>query len=1147
MDSVKPKAKCGAEATAPAGPARLGVTEIRERLREKKGPEFWRSLDELAGTPEFEGMVHREFPRYASEWPEGFSRRRFLQLTSASLALAGLTGCTKQDVERIVPYVRQPEQIIPGKPLYFATALTLGGYAQGVLAESHMGRPTKIEGNPDHPASLGATDVFSQAATLTLYDPDRSQTLLRAGRPGTWGNFVGELSATLRSLQPLGGEGLRLLTGTVTSPTLADQIRRLLTAFPRARWHRWEPAAPHQAQTAAVRAFGRPLEQIYDFTQADVVLTIGSDVLCHGPAGVRYAHDFAAKRRVRANGNMAMNRLYAVESVPANSSTVADHRLQLPPDQLEAFTLALAQALGVAGGGGATLTDENARTWVRVVAEDLRAHAGRSLVVADEYLSPAAQVLIHGINQALGNTGRTVSYIEPVEADPVDHLQSLRALVADMSAGRVDTLVMLDGVNPVYTAPADLRFAGALQEVRLRVHHGLYQDETSDFCHWHVNAAHELESWSDARSFDGTVTILQPLIDPLYEGRTAHEVLSALSNRPDSTSYDLVRDFWSRRLAGLAAGFDGRVTGETGGLATTLGMGGFSGTIGDAGSMTRGAGSGAGTGLDAGQSSGGQVSQGGTAGAEGLLRSGVSDTASGAADTTGSVASGAGAPAAPEGTGAAATPAGFETAWRRVLNAGFVPNTAARRVPAAVAGGAVQQAAGEIAAAARDRGEGRVTLLVRPDPTVWDGRFAWNAWLQELPKPISKLTWDNALLLSPRTAERLKVDFHETVAISAGGRELRGVAVWVLPGMADDTALLTLGYGRRKAGKGTGAGFDAYALRASNALWTVPGVEIRPLGGHYTLACTQNHHLIRGDEVNEDAEAGEQAMKRHVVRTGTLEQFRQNPDFIREQRHVPADDMTMYPNYKYDGHAWGMAIDLSVCTGCSSCTIACQAENNIPVVGKEQVLAGREMHWLRVDRYFYGDLDAPQIHNQPVPCMHCETAPCEVVCPVAATVHSDEGLNDMVYNRCVGTRYCSNNCPYKVRRFNFLRYAPKDDPLLAMAMNPDVTVRMRGVMEKCTYCVQRIEQAKIESKVERTPIPANWLKTACQQACPTGAIVFGDQNDESWEVAQWKADPLNYGLLEEINTRPRTTYLAKLRNPNPALEPAVKGSEHGHA
>ena len=1135
MDSVKRKGKCGAEAAAPAGPGRLDVSELRQRLTEKKGPEFWRSLDELSGTPEFQEMLHREFPRYASEWPEGFSRRRFLQLSSASLALAGLAGCTKQPIEKIVPYVRQPEQIIPGKPLFFATALTLGGYATGVLAESHIGRPTKIEGNPDHPASLGATDVFAQAAILTLYDPDRSQTPLRAGRQDTWGRFVGEMSATLRSLQALGGEGLRILTGTVTSPTLASQMQTLLTAFPRARWHRWEPAAPHQAQAAARRAFGAPLEAVYDFTQADVVLTVGSDTLCHGPAGVRYSHDFASRRRVRGD-NPNMNRLYAVESVPANSSTVADHRLQLPPDQLEAFLLALAQVLGVAGvaapPGTAPLADPTAQKWVQAVSADLRAHAGRSAVVADEYLSTATQVLVHGINQALGNIGRTVNFIEPVEAAPVDHVQSIRELAADMHAGRVDTLVMLDGVNPVYTAPADLRFAEALQKVRLRVHHGLYQDETSVYCHWHVNAAHELESWGDARSFDGTVSILQPLIDPLYEGKTAHEVLSAFSNRPDSTSYDIVREFWSGRLAGLAAGFSGQPGSESGGLQTTLGMGGFSGTIGDAGSMSRSAGQNT---DGQGQNTDGQVNQGRATG----------DTAAGAAGTTGSVASGAGAPAAGAATGTAA--AGFETAWRRVLNAGIVPNTAARPASAAVNGGAVQQAAGEIAAAARNRAEGRVTLLFRPDPTVWDGRFASNAWLQELPKPISKLVWDNALFLSPRTAERLKVSYHETVTVAAGGRELKDVAVWILPGMADDTAYLTLGYGRKNAGKGTGQGFNAYALRTSNALWSLPGVEIRPLGGRYELACTQNHHLI-GDEVNEDAEATEQAMKRRIIRTGTLEQLRADPDFIQEHREKPPEGLTMYPNYVFEGHSWGMAIDLSVCTGCSSCVIACQSENNIPVVGKEQVLAGREMHWLRIDRYFWGDLDAPLIHNQPLPCMHCETAPCEVVCPVAATVHSDEGLNDMVYNRCVGTRYCSNNCPYKVRRFNFLRYAPKDDPLLAMAMNPDVTVRMRGVMEKCTYCVQRIEQAKIESKVEGEPIPPNWLKTACQQACPTGAIVFGDQNDPDWEVTQWKASPLHYGLLEELNTRPHTTYLAKLRNPNPALEPpAAKGPEHGHA
>ncbi|HEY9421776.1 MAG TPA: 4Fe-4S dicluster domain-containing protein, partial [Thermoanaerobaculia bacterium] len=443
-----------------------------------------------------------------------------------------------------------------------------------------------------------------------------------------------------------------------------------------------------------------------------------------------------------------------------------------------------------------------------------------------------------------------------------------------------------------------------------------------------------------------------------------------------------------------------------------------------------------------------------------------------------------------------------------------------------------------------------ITLALRPDPTIWDGRYATNAWLQELPKPIIKLVWDNALVLSPNTAQRLGVEYYDVVSLKVGGRSQRA-AVWVLPGMADDTALLTLGYGRQRAGKATGHGFNAYPLRTTRALWTAPGLQIEKTGDRYDLANTQNHHLIGLYNVHEEEEATEQAAKRHVIRTGTLERFRQEPDFIRESREQPAPGMTMYGNYPYNGHAWGMVIDLNTCTGCSACVVACQSENNIPSVGKEQVLKGREMHWLRIDRYFGGDLDSPAIHNQPLPCMHCENAPCEVVCPVAATVHSGEGLNDMVYNRCVGTRYCSNNCPYKVRRFNFLRYAPNQEtPVLTLGQNPDVTVRMRGVMEKCTFCVQRIEQAKIESKVERQPIPPNWLQTACQQACPTRAITFGDLNDEQWEVRQWKDDPLNYGLLEEINTRPRTTYLAKLRNPNPALEPAegaAEGAEHGHA
>jgi molybdopterin-containing oxidoreductase family iron-sulfur binding subunit len=538
-----------------------------------------------------------------------------------------------------------------------------------------------------------------------------------------------------------------------------------------------------------------------------------------------------------------------------------------------------------------------------------------------------------------------------------------------------------------------------------------------------------------------------------------------------------------------------------------------------------------------------------TAGA-GVGTVGTTGTGDAARQTAGTGATGMGGAAGAAGTGAGAG-SGPDAAWRRILHDGVVPGTQLAPASPAVAGGAVQQAAGEILTAVeRARGDAnQVALLFRPDPTIWDGRFFSNNWLQELPKPLSKLTWDNALYLSPRTAERLKVTVQDVVELTWKGRKVEA-AVWIQPGQADNTGLLTLGYGRQKAGVASGSGTNAYALRTSDALWTVPAVGIRKLDKTYVLASTQNHHLL-APSTEEFKTAYEEAQQRHVVLTSTLEELRQDPQVIRKHRHVPAAGDSMYPNWKYDAHEWGMAIDQSVCTGCSSCVIACQAENNVPVVGKEQVLAGREMHWLRVDRYFEGSMDEPRYHHQPLPCMHCENAPCEVVCPVAATVHSDEGLNDMVYNRCVGTRYCSNNCPYKVRRFNFFRYSDKDTPVLAMLYNPDVTVRMRGVMEKCTYCVQRIEQAKIDSKVEGQPIPANRLQTACQQACPTQAIVFGDIKDEAWEVAQWRKDPLSYGLLEELNTRPRTTYMAKLRNPNPALEPAQPaGSERttdGHS
>ncbi|HEV8630647.1 MAG TPA: TAT-variant-translocated molybdopterin oxidoreductase, partial [Thermoanaerobaculia bacterium] len=680
---VQLRRRGAARASAPAG---LDVAEVRRRLAGKRGPELWRSLDELAATPEFEELLHREFPRQASEWIEGadgFSRRRFLQLSGASLALAGLTACTKQPPESIVPYVRQPEEIVPGRPLYFATTLTLRGYGRGVLAESHEGRPTKVEGNPEHPASLGATDPFAQAAVLGLYDPERSQALTQLGRIRTWSAFVQEMGAVARARQAIGGEGLRFLTGAVTSPTLAAQFREIARLFPAARWHRWEPAGAHLARTAARQAFGAPLDAVYDFTRARVILTLDADPLCDGPAAVRYAHDFASQRRARA-ARREMNRLYAVESSPTNTGTLADHRLALPPAQLEEFALLLANRLGVPGVAAALAAapplpvpaprEEPSKlkapsneipSWVVAVAADLRANAGASLVVAGEYASPAVHVLAHAMNQALGNAGATVRYVEAVEADPVDHLASLTELVRDMEADRVEALVILD-CNPVYTAPADLPFAAALAKVPLRVHSGLYADETAGYCHGHVPAAHELESWGDARAFDGTASILQPLIDPLFGGKTPYELLAVFTGKTDATAYDLVRATWQ-------------------------------------------------------------------------------DPAS-----------------APAG---AAMTGDFEAAWRRAVHDGVVPGTAQPPVTPAVAGGAVAQAAAmtvraaqwAAAAASRPVGTGAesLALLFRPDPTVFDGRFAGNAWLQELPKPLTKLTWDNALLLAPATAEAL--------------------------------------------------------------------------------------------------------------------------------------------------------------------------------------------------------------------------------------------------------------------------------------------------------------------------------------------------------------------------------------------------------
>jgi molybdopterin-containing oxidoreductase family iron-sulfur binding subunit len=988
--------------------------------------DFWRALAERTHDPAFEQFLQHEFPALLptlEATTDPVARRTFLKLMGASLALAGATAaCTRQPLEKIVPYVRQPEELVPGRPLFFATTMSLGGAATGLLVESHEGRPTKIEGNPLHPSSLGASDAIAQAAVLGLYDPDRSKTLTYLGEIQTWPAFLGALRAALTAQPPLQGAGVRVLTESINSPTLAAQIRGVLSRLPSAKWHQWDPASRENARAGSKLAFGAYLEAQYRLDQADVVLSLDSDFLASGPGSLRYARDFASRRRPEEAERM--NRFYALETMPTPTGSRADHRLPLKPSEIERAARQIAAAVARPAGGGPTTPASSPSTQkvIDAIAADLRAHAGRSLVIAGDHQPPIVHALAHGMNQALGNVGQTVIYTQAVEAEPVDQLDSLRDLVADMNAGKVDLLVIVGG-NPVYTAPCDLGFADALNRVQLRVHLSLYDDETSALCHWQIPEAHFLEAWSDARGHDGTASIVQPLIAPLYGGKSAHELMAAFTDRPERSAYDLVREFWR------------------------------------------------------------------------------ADAAS-------------------------------EADWRRWLHDGIIPDSAFQAKPARMASPSLLNAA---PASETARG---LELAFRLDPTVLDGRFANNGWLQELPKPITRLTWDNAILLSPATAARLGLGgtpsyqggehgqiVSDIAELRHAGRSLRG-AVFTVIGHPDDCVTVHAGYGRTRGGHlARGAGFNANAIRTSGALWSGAGAELVKTGETYRLACTQYHHLMEG---------------RGLVRAVTRDEYVRDPRSIREGpgiENAPPRTATLYPEIKYEGHKWGMAIDVNACIGCNACVVGCQSENNIPVIGKDEVLRGREMHWIRIDTYYRGPAENPETFFQPVPCMQCENAPCEVVCPVGATVHSHEGLNDMVYNRCVGTRYCSNNCPYKVRRFNYLLYQDWDTPSLKLGRNPDVSVRSRGVMEKCTYCVQRINEAKIDAEKEERRLRDGEIVTACQQACPTQAIVFGDLNDPGSRVAKLQAEERNYSLLGELNTRPRTTYLGALRNVNPELEP----------
>jgi MoCo/4Fe-4S cofactor protein with predicted Tat translocation signal len=965
---------------------------------------MWRSLDELARDASLRDDLAREFPSWRPQYDA--DRRAFLKLMSASLALAGLAGCTREPQEKILPYVDAPRGQVAGEPRFYATANAVGGFATGVLVETNMGRPTKIEGNPLHPASLGSTDVFAQASVLELWDPDRSQAVTHRGEVSTWQAFGVALQRRLHDVAQRQGEGLRVLTETVTSPTLAAQLQAVLARYPKARWHQYDPVNRDNVFAGTRLAFGEPLDVRHRFDRAHTVLSLDADFLGTGPARVRDARDFVDGHATHGHTGTS-NRLYALASTPSLTSAYADHAVAVRAGDIGSAARRIARLLGLpvdAPDAVAGLPE----AWLAACVRDLAASRGASIVVAGDGQPPAVHALAHAVNGHLGNAGKTVVLAGPVVANASSQTESLRALAQDMAAKRVDTLVVIGG-NPVYCAPVDAAFADSLRNVPMTVRLGLYEDETSARCEWHLPAAHFLEGWSDARAYDGTVTIVQPVIAPLYDGRSAHEVVSLLADGAPRSGYAILREFWQPRLG-----------------------------------------------------------------------------------------------------------ADFELGWRTALRNGVVANTASAERTVTLRDEAFAGAPEPSTATAADT----IELLFAPDACVLDGRYANNAWLQELPRPLTKLTWDNAALVAPALAQRLGLSNEDVVELRRGDAKLEA-PVWIMPGHADYAVTVSLGYGRTRAGRvGNGQGFDAYALRSADAPWFVGGVTLRRTGRTYPLATTQHHHSMEG---------------RDLVRVATVDEYRQNPRALAGTGPERANG-TLYEPFAYEGYKWAMTVDLGACIGCNACTIACQAENNIPTVGKEEVARGREMHWIRVDRYYDGSPAAPRTHFQPVPCMQCQRAPCEVVCPVEASVHDSEGINVQVYNRCVGTRFCSNNCPYKVRRFNFLQYTDADTESLKGQRNPEVTVRMRGVMEKCNYCLQRIANGRIAADEQNRRIRDGEVVTACQAVCPTKAITFGDLNDPASAVNAQKASSLDYPLLGELNTQPRTTYLAKLRNPNPALQ-----------
>jgi molybdopterin-containing oxidoreductase family iron-sulfur binding subunit len=976
------------------------------------GKSYWRSLDQLADTPEFRQWADREFGEGATELTAG-SRRSLLKVMAASFGLAGLTAC-RRPVEKILPHSKGIEGYVHNRAQHYATVLTKGGAASGVIVETIDGRPIKIEGNPRHPASLGATNAHAQAAILSLYDPDRARRVERRGNRARWDEFIAWAKTEFDAARQGDGAGLRILSERSTSLTLAALKGEVLKKFPKAQWVEYDSVNFDQPAAGLAQAFGQPLEAHYQFDKADVVVALDCDFLGVDARDVRPIKQFSARRRVEKPED-AMNRLYVAESNYTLTGAMADHRLRVRAGDAGALALRIAKALNITGTELNVVGDaaDRAGRFVAALVKDLLAAKGKSIVVAGPRQPAAVHALVAAVNQALGNNGQTVVYTKPV-TEATDSVAAVKQLAAELNAGAVKTLVILGG-NPVYTLPADLNFAAAMKKAAATVALLAEPNETWNEAEWRLNEAHPLETWGDARSLDGTASVQQPLISPLFNGHSAIEVAALIAGRGPSKGYDLVKSAWTAQW-----------------------------------------------------------------------------------------------PAAER-----------ERRWKKLLYDGLDASSRLAPVPAALdvkktlaaAGAAIQPAASGI------------EIVFYPSHGAYDGRYANNAWMQEAPDPMTKLVWDNAALVSPATAKRLGVANGDVIEISAGGASAR-VPAMILPGHADDSISLALGYGRTRCGRvGQGVGHRVEGLRTTAGFFRA-GAAVTRTGQTYDLVTTQEHHTLTEPITGLQREG--------IVVEESLAHYREGKIHLPHQ----PEPASLFKGFDYSkGNQWGIAIDLNACIGCNACLVACQAENNIPVVGKDQVKRGREMHWIRMDRYFSGGEEDPQVVTQPMACVQCENAPCESVCPVVATTHSPEGLNDMAYNRCVGTRYCANNCPYKVRRFNFLDWHRGLTEVGKMAFNPDVTVRMRGVMEKCNYCVQRIQEKKIDAKAAgRRPLTDGEVMSACMQVCPAEAIVFGDINDAESRVAKLKKQKRNYEVLGELNVKPRTTYLAKLRNPNPELE-----------